>query len=87
MKTRIDPDRRREEEPADPLQVTPAQLEILRHTAYVAAGGFYCGGGKDMDALVSADLMEYAGKKSFVPDPYFRITNKGREALRFGVKP
>jgi len=35
-----------------------------------------------MQALVSAGLMESAGRKSFVPDEYFRMTGKGREALR-----
>lgn len=58
------------------------QSEILYHTEHRAAGGFYCGGGKDMDALVAAGLMEYAGRKSFVPDPYYKITSKGRAALR-----
>ena len=58
------------------------QREILYHTEHRAAGGYYCGGGKDMDALVAAGLMEYAGRKSFVPDPYYKITSKGRAALR-----
>jgi len=35
-----------------------------------------------MDALVAEGLMEYAGRKSFVPDPYYRITSKGRTVLR-----
>ena len=38
------------------------QLSILDHTEHRAAGGYYCGGGKDMDALVAAGLMEYAGR-------------------------
>ena len=58
------------------------QLSILDHTEHRAAGGYYCGGGKDMDALVAAGLMEYAGRKSFVPDPYYKITSAGRSALR-----
>ena len=58
------------------------QLSILDHTEHRAAGGYYCGGGKDMDALVAAGLMEYAGRKSFVPDPYYKITSAGRAALR-----
>jgi hypothetical protein len=58
------------------------QLSILDHTEHRAAGGYYCGGGKDMDALVAAGLMEYAGRKSFVPDPYYRITSAGRSAIR-----
>jgi len=62
--------------------ITPAQLDILDHTEHRAAGGYYCGGGPDMDALVAAGLMEYAGRKSFVPDAYYRITSKGRAVLR-----
>lgn len=66
--------------------MTKEQQEILEHTAQRAPGGLYCGGSKDMDALVTAGLMEYAGRKSFVPDAYYRITSKGRATLR-GLKP
>ena len=62
--------------------LTREQREILYHTEHRAAGGFYCGGGPDMDALVAAGLMQSAGHKSFVPDEYFRITSAGRAALR-----
>lgn len=62
--------------------LTREQREILYHTEHRAAGGFYCGGGKEMDALVAAGLMQSAGRKSFVPDEYFRITPAGRAALR-----
>lgn len=62
--------------------LTSEQIAILHHTEHRAAGGAYCGGGSDMDALVSAGLMESAGRKSFVPDEYFRITSAGRTALR-----
>ena len=58
------------------------QADILDHTIHRAAGGFYCGGGKEMNALVAGGLMVSAGRKSFVPDEYFRITRKGQEALR-----
>lgn len=57
------------------------QIAIMRHTVRGAAGGYYCGGGPDMDRLVSLGLMEYAGRKSFVPDPYFTITREGRRTL------
>lgn len=68
--------------PATGSALNCEQREILYHTAHRAAGGYYCGGGKDMDELVSAGLMEYAGRKSFVPAPYYKITSKGRAALR-----
>ena len=63
-------------------RLTDEQVAILDHTAYRAARGLYCGGSPDMDGLVAAGLMEDAGRKSFVPDPYYRITGAGREALR-----
>jgi len=63
------------------VKLSEEQVSILDHTEHRAAGGLYCGGGKDMDALVKAGLMQYVGRKSFVPDPYYRITGKGREAL------
>ena len=63
------------------IELTKEQVAILRHTKRHAAGGFYCGGGPDMDKLVEAGLMEYAGMKSFVPDPYYKLTGKGRVAL------
>ena len=54
------------------------QIEILKHTVSGAAGGLYCGDSKDMQGLVKAGLMESAGRKSFVPDEFFRITASGR---------
>ena len=35
-----------------------------------------------MDFLVMRGLMESAGRKSFVPDAYYRLTGSGREAIR-----
>ncbi len=62
------------------------QIAILDHTVNRAAGGLYCGGGKDMDALVAAGFMQSAGRKSFVPDEYFRITASGNAALKAANK-
>lgn len=58
------------------------QIAILDHTEHRAARGLYCGGGPDMDALVAAGLMQSAGRAAWCPDEYFRITGKGRTALR-----
>lgn len=58
------------------------QIAILDHTLRRAANGLYCGDSPDMQALVAAGLMESAGCTTFVPDEYFRMTGKGREALR-----
>jgi hypothetical protein len=54
------------------------ELDILKHT--IRTGQPYCGGSPEMDRLVERRFMKYCGKKSFVPDPYFRITDKGRVA-------
>lgn len=64
------------------MELTREQIAILDHTEHRAAGGLYCGGGKDMVVLVSLGFMEPAGRKSFVPEPYYRITTAGHDALR-----
>ncbi len=61
--------------------LTVEQIEILDHTARRAAGGLFCGDSADMRVLVANGLMESAGCKPFVLDEYFRLTDKGREAL------
>lgn len=58
------------------------QRDILHHTIHRAAGGRYCGGGPDMDRLVELGYMEYLGTPGWCPDPFYRITRAGREALR-----
>ncbi len=63
------------------MNLSREQREILDHTVHRAAQGLFCGDSPDMRSLVAAGLMEEAGRKSFVPDTYFRITCKGREAL------
>lgn len=55
------------------------QVEATEHRA---ARGLYCGGGKDMDALMAPVLMESAGRAAWSPDEYFRITGRGRVELR-----
>ena len=68
------------------MELTTNQKEILDHTAYRAVGNLYCGDSEDMQELVRLGLMESAGKKSFVPDEYFKITALGRKALK-GHRP
>lgn len=66
--------------PAAGYALNREQREILDHTRHRAAGGHYCGGGKEMDALVAMGLMESHG--SFLGNPYFGITAEGVKALR-----
>lgn len=61
------------------MVLTREQVAILDHAANRAANGLYCGGGSAMQGLVGAGMMESAGRKSFVPDEYFRITRLGRK--------
>ena len=58
------------------------ERDILLHTMHRAAGGLYCGSSPEMITLIKRGLMVYAGRKSLVPDPYYRITPKGCEAIR-----
>lgn len=64
------------------MNLANEQLEILQHTAARAPGGLYCGGGTTMGQLVELGLMAPAGRKGFVPDEYFRLTEKGKQVLR-----
>lgn len=64
------------------MKLTKEHIDIMEHTRDRAAQGFYCGDSPEMQELVAAGLMAEAGRKSFVPDPYFTITRNGREALR-----
>jgi hypothetical protein len=57
------------------------QIEILDHTAHRAAKGFFCGDSPEMKELVEAGLMVSAGWKSFVPEEFFELTEKGFEYL------
>ena len=59
--------------------ITEEQIEILKHTS---KNGRYCGGGKDMDALVAAGLMRYLGTPAWCPDPFYEITGAGKDAIR-----
>lgn len=64
------------------MELSKEQIQVLEHTIYQAAGGLYCGEDDDVKTLCKLGMMEPAGRKSFVPDPYFRVTNLGREYLR-----
>lgn len=64
------------------MNLNREQLAIMEHTDTRAAGRVYCGDSPDMQVLVAEGLMEYAGRKSFAPDQYFRLTRKGSEALK-----
>jgi len=61
------------------MDLNKEQIEIIKHTI---KNNVFCGGGKDMDVLCEAGLMEYIGRKSFVPDPYYRVTTAGRNAVK-----
>ena len=61
-----------------PLVQNQEQLEILKHTR---ENRLFCGDSPDMQKLTENGLMEYAGRKSFVPDPYFKLTVDGRKYL------
>ena len=55
------------------------QIAIIEHTI---KNGLFCGESKEMDDLCDKGLMECVGKKSFVPDKYYKVTNEGKAALK-----
>lgn len=61
------------------MTLNDEQKAIINHTI---KNGIFCGGSKDMDKLCEAGFMAYAGHKSFVPDPYYRVTTAGRNAIK-----
>lgn len=61
------------------MQLNNEHTAIIEHTI---KNGLFCGDSKEMNELCEAGLMEYAGRKSFVPDPYYRVTEKGKDAIR-----
>ena len=69
------------------MKLSREHISIMEHARDRAAGGFYCGDSPAMQELVREGLMVFAGRKSFVPDPYFQLTVKGQESLREGSEP
>ncbi len=67
------------ETPCSAFSLTGEQVEILKHANKNAR---YCGGGKDMDDLVSRGLMRYIGTAAWCPDPFYDITSAGIAFLR-----
>lgn len=61
------------------MELTSEHIEILKHTQ---KNGLFCGDGPEMKQLCEFKLMESAGRKSFVPDEYFRITDEGNDVLK-----
>lgn len=64
--------------PLEKQDLNKEQIGILEHTK---KGRFFCGESKDMDELVEKGLMEYAGRKPFVRDPYYSLTTRGSRLL------
>lgn len=60
------------------MQLTDEHIEILKHTE---KNGLFCGDSKEMQELCKLKMMEFAGRKSFVPDPYFRLMPDGKSTL------
>lgn len=63
------------------MELTNEHISILEHTNYKASGKMYCGDSKEMQELCGMKLMRSLGRKSFVPDEYFTITQKGKEII------
>lgn len=60
------------------MELTNEHIEILKHTE---KAGFFCGDSPEMRDLCKVKLMESAGRKSFVPDEYFKLMKDGKSVL------
>jgi hypothetical protein len=60
------------------MKLTHKHIEILSHAK---KNGLFCGDSKEMQDLCELKMMEFAGRKSFVPDPYFKLAPDGESAL------
>lgn len=54
-------------------------FEIMFHTQ---KNQRFCGDSQEMQWLCNHGLMEFAYRKTFVPDNYYRLTEKGRKLLK-----
>jgi len=61
------------------MNLSKKHIAILSHTSKNHQK-LYCGSSKEMYELCLLGLMKSAGKKSFVPDGYFKITKAGESA-------
>lgn len=69
------------------MKLTHEQFEIIDHTLHRAANQLFCGDSPSMQELVSLGLMKLAGRVSWVPSPYFYVTDAGREAWEENKPP
>ena len=60
------------------MELTPEHIEILKHTE---KNGLFCGDSPEMQDLCKLKMMEFAGRKTYVPDPYYRLMADGRSVL------
>ena len=67
---------------SEPLKLNKEQIAIMRHAYERAPNGLYCGDSPDMQRLLQMELMELRGRKSYVPEPYFTLTLRGRAILQ-----
>lgn len=65
------------------MELKPEHIAILDHTFNRASVRHcFCGDSPEMQELVAAGLMQALGYVAWCPDPYFRITNEGCDALK-----
>lgn len=60
------------------MKLNKEQKSILEHAN---KNGRYCGESKDMTILCENGLMEYIGRLCMIPDPFYKITEKGKNLI------
>ena len=62
------------------MEMNNEHRSILAHT-YKNHQKLFSGSSRERSELCEAGLMKWAGRKSFVPDPYYTITKAGIDEL------
>ena len=60
------------------MEITNEHIEILKHAS---KNGLFCGDSKEIQELCEFKMMEFAGRKSFVPDPFFKLMPDGESLI------
>lgn len=61
------------------MQLTNEEISIIKHTLG-SPNEAYCSELKEVDSLVKKRYMEFFTKLNYVPEPYWKVTKKGKEA-------
>jgi hypothetical protein len=59
--------------------ITNNEYQILHHTLTRATNNAYCSNESTVKSLIDKGLMQFHCKLSYVPEPYWTVTDKGKK--------